>query len=624
MAGDPPHALDEATGTATTAEAPALPASRRWSGVVDVAGLLALPLVLYLVLEVSPFFVQNGVDPFIYVGYTENQPDLVTRFGFTYFAVRFGLILPGRVLSGIFGPVAGYFVLRYLLAVLCAGAVYLLARRCGSRAAGWFGAVLCLSSPILLRALMTTYSDTTGLPFLLAGTACLLMPSPHRLRWAAASGVFVGLAVNSNMFVAAVAAVAFAGWLAVQLLRRDWAAAARLAVAAGAAVAVTAAGALYYRLAFGDGDILGPSIDALQAYSGETARFFRAPTHDWFGFSLHLYLPLLVAVAMAAVLVTRHRQPGESRLTAILAARPLLDVLVMLVAVEGLYLYQQFVADGYSLETYYYTSYQFALIVLGATLAVVELAKRPWFGETGGWVLAGLALAVPLARNLAFDGLELWAWPAVPVVVGVTGLALVLSRWRTAAGWVGAVALVVSFVLLALAPPRNVPYAPGQAVRFDPAYDQAIGNRTYEGFELYDLATQVPRIVPRWASDPGSVVFWYRNEPSKLNNLQSTYLWRATTLQGGGSGLPALEADQVKLLQERTPRHIVILGLDPADLALGEARLAEAGLHPLDVQEHTLTSGRTTVHVAVLTFEPSACDQDWRTWTMWRSLPPCG
>lgn len=620
----PDVAMGPVTGIAI-AEAPAAPPAQwRRSALVDVVGLLALPLVLYVLLEVSPFFIQNGVDPFIYVGYTENQPDLVTRFGFTYFAVRFGLILPGRLLSSTFGPVAGYFVLRYLLAVLCAGAVYLLARRCGSRAAGWFGAVLCLSSPILLRALMTTYSDTTGLPFLLAGTACLLMPSPHRLRWAAGSGVFIGLAVNSNMYVAAVAAVAFAAWLAIQLLRRDWSAAARLALAAALAIAVTVAGALYYRVAFGDGDIIGPSIDALRAYSGETARFFRAPTRDWLGFSLHLYLPLLVAAATAAVLVTRMPSPGEKRAKAILGARPLLDVLVMLLAVEGLYLYQQFVADGYSLETYYYTSYQFALVVLGATLAVVELTKRRWFGERGAWVLAGLALAIPLARNLVFDSLELWAWPAVPVMVGATGLALVLSRWRTVAGWVGAVALVTSFVLLGLAPPRNVPYSPGQTVRFDPSYDQAVGHRTDEGLELYDLATQVIRVVPRWSSDPGSVVFWYRNEPSTLNNLQSTYLWRATTLQGGGPGLPALEPDQVKLLQERTPRRIVVLGLDPADLALGEARLAEVGLQPLDVQEHTLTSGGTTVHVAVLTFEPSACDQDWRTWTMWRSLPPCG
>ena len=53
----------------------------------------------------------------------------------------------------------------------------------------------------------------------------------------------------------------------------------------------------------------------------------------------------------------------------------------MLVAVEGLYLYQEFVTDGYASETYYYTSYEFAFIVLGTTLVAAELAKRPWFGE---------------------------------------------------------------------------------------------------------------------------------------------------------------------------------------------------------------------------------------------------
>ena len=97
---------------------------------------------------------------------------------------------------------------------------------------------------------------------------------------------------------------------------------------------------------------------------------------------------------MAAILLTLPRGP-QPRWKAVLQARPLLDVLVMLVAVEGLYLYQEFVTDGYALETYYYTSYEFVFIVLGATLVVAELAERPWFGEGGAWVLAALRCGFP-------------------------------------------------------------------------------------------------------------------------------------------------------------------------------------------------------------------------------------
>ena len=142
-----------------------------------------------------------------------------------------------------------------------------------------------------------------------------------------------------------------------------------------------------------------------------------------------------------------------------------------------------------------------------------------------------------------------------------------------------------------------------------PSYERAIGHPSQDGLELYDLATQLTRVVPRWADDPGSVIFWYRNEPASLNGLQSTYLWLATTLQAGGPGLPVLEADQLQLLQHRTPRHIVLLGLDPADIALGQARLADAGLHPEQVDEHRLTSGNTTLHVAVLTYQPAVVRQ---------------
>ena len=52
--------------------------------------LAVLPIALTVLLGAEPFFEHNGVDSFIYLGYTENGPDLVDRYGYTYYAVRFG------------------------------------------------------------------------------------------------------------------------------------------------------------------------------------------------------------------------------------------------------------------------------------------------------------------------------------------------------------------------------------------------------------------------------------------------------------------------------------------------------------------------------------------------------
>ncbi len=270
---------------------------------LEIVGLLGLPLVLYVLLEVEPFFLQNGIDPFIYVGYIENQADLIDRFGYTYFSVRFGLILPARLATSLFGPVLGHFMLRYALALVAAVPVFLLGRRHGSRAAGWCGAVLCLSSPIFLRALMTAYADTTGLPCLVGGFACMLMPSRHRVRWAGLAGGLFGIAIHSNPFLISVITVACVARMALQLVRGERSALLDYLWAVGGVLAVTILGSAYYWIAFGDPNIFGPSIDALRTYSGELARFFRSPTHDWLGFSPHLYMPLVVGSAMVVLLI---------------------------------------------------------------------------------------------------------------------------------------------------------------------------------------------------------------------------------------------------------------------------------------------------------------------------------
>ncbi|MEO8368653.1 MAG: hypothetical protein ABI806_05610, partial [Candidatus Solibacter sp.] len=73
----------------------------------ELAFLLLLPLVAFFGLNIRRQL--DGLDPFIYTGYINNPVDLLQRFGLPYYAVRFGLILPGRLFSLVLGPEAGYF-----------------------------------------------------------------------------------------------------------------------------------------------------------------------------------------------------------------------------------------------------------------------------------------------------------------------------------------------------------------------------------------------------------------------------------------------------------------------------------------------------------------------------------
>jgi len=141
------------------------PVSRRWGTfrwpiAAEWLALLASPVAAFWLFGVEPFFRQNGVDPFIYIGYAWDGQDLWARYGPTYYAVRFALLLPIRLTTALFGVEGGYFVLRYLLAAAAAVALYLPLRKLAVRPAGWLGVVLVLWSPIFLRALMTTYATT--------------------------------------------------------------------------------------------------------------------------------------------------------------------------------------------------------------------------------------------------------------------------------------------------------------------------------------------------------------------------------------------------------------------------------------------------------------------------------
>jgi hypothetical protein len=583
-----------------------------------VLGILTLPVAIFYLFEVQPYSLYTQVDSFIYTGYSQNLPDLVTRYGFPYYAVRFGLILPTRFAFELFGPVGGYFLLRFLLAASCAAVLYLLGRRHGCPAAGWFGAIIFLSSPILLRALMTDYADTTGLPLLLIGIGCLMMPTRRRLLWAVPAGLAFGVAINSNLFIAAVLLAVLAARLLLQLLRRDFAALLTYLVAGAGIVLVTGLGAFYYWRAFGYANILRPSIAYLR-HSSAVSRAFRAPTYAWLDFSLYLYIPVIITIALGITLLTRPVEKSSSRYKSILKS-PATDALVLLAAAEGFYLFEEFILKGYQLDYFYYASYLWAFSSIGLTFVIIELAGRRGHGTRIAWLAFTVAVALPLGRNLFFRELAFWAWPAVLFMVAAIAIPLAWPRARAGASQFGVVALVASVILLGLSPPHHVPWSRTQTVRADPHYETAIGSEDQSALDYFEMASQLIKETPKWTDDPGTVLFWYPQRETVIDLIQGTYLWRRNTLQDEGPGLPTLNASQIRELRGRTPRTIMMLVYNRADLGRGRRALLAAGLHPLQIVDGRLHAGRTTVYTEQLTFQPAPCDKERGSDVPWRLL----
>jgi 4-amino-4-deoxy-L-arabinose transferase-like glycosyltransferase len=574
---------------------------------------------VYYAFQVEPFSLETQIDGFIYAGYSLNFADLIHRYGFPYFSVRFALILPARAATYLLGPVGGYFVLRYCLGVLAAGSVYLLARRHGSKSAGWLGALVLLSSPIFLRALMTFYADTVGLPMLVVVLSCLLMPSKRRGLWYLGAGLACGMAINANLYLAGLIAVLLVANLALGVLRQDERVLVQLvrhALVAAGVLVITGLGALYYRQRFGLTNVLYPSWHFFITEAQLASRNARAPSYAWLNFSLYLYIPPLILLTCTTFLIVRYlddKHEGKVQPWHELLRSPLLHATVFLGTAEGFYVFVEFILRGYQLEYFFYASYLMAFAIVALTLLAAEIGRQGWIPSR---ILLGLPFAVvfiPIARHRVFPNLTLWAMLTVPIMASML-IALVLAAHRRA--WLGNIvlaALVGCVAILGIAAPRNLPLSPGQTIRGDPHYETAIGTDDRTGLQIFELASQLIKLLPSWKDDPGTTVFWYRSGEYVVNLIQGTYVWLPATIQYGGPGLPTLSSQEVSELKGRTPRRLVILGELENDIVTGHRELIDAGVRPEAFSDRVLRAGKMKVFVELMRFTPSSCDKQWRS-----------
>jgi hypothetical protein len=574
---------------------------------VELAAVVISPFALFTMLRAEPFSRQNGIDPFIYLGYSFDQKNLFARYGPTYYGVRFGLLFPIKITTRLFGTVGGYYVLRYALALLAAGTVYAALRRTHGRGTAALGGVLLLTSPMFLRALMTAYSDTTGVPYLTASLALVVLTvgmPPSRARTVAlgAVGLLVALAAHSNPVNVAVGGIVVFCATAVELPRRRWRTAGDLAALALPAVLVTAAAAGYYEWRFGTGNIAKPSIDAIHAYSGANGESFLAPTNDWLWYRFHLYIAPLT-LASWVILRARHRRDVTSGELVVMGS---------LVLTYALLVVQQFGMRNASLEVYFYTSSLTGPMVLALVFTIAAALRRNPAREQITAALAALAVLLPLVRNIAWPDFEFDFGPWVPLLVllclGAVTLVAVrgpgLAAAPTTFAATAAVALVVVNTAFLFGAPRNPPLTDGQTFRFDPHFESALGNPDYSGLDWYKLTHDLVRQTPDLASDEGTVLFWYPDSDNIINSLQSAFLWRQSALMSTGPGMPFLDDWRINRLVEQRARWLVTLAERPASLDEGLAALRARDVKVLRVEPFQLRSGKVVIYGATLVLDP--------------------
>jgi hypothetical protein len=579
---------------------------------LEAAAVLLSPLVAFFGLHVARMVRPDMIDPYLYTAYAQNGRDLVERYGDgLYYWVRLGFILPARAAYLAFGAVPGFYVLRYLLALVAVVPVYLLLRRLHGPAAGALGVAVALSSPVILHSWGTDYPDSAAVSYLFAGTACLVMPTAARrarlarLVCVTLGGLALALAVHCQFISAPLVAAIVLAYLAVNLRRRPLEVLAHLAVLIVCAAAVTGALAGLAQLVFGSHNIIAPTVTASEHFRtpGQLAKW-HSTTWRWVLDDTYLLALPAALAGWSAARLGRGGVPSAEQ------------TVVLGVALQGLlYTGLQFYGSTATLEYYLYSSMLWPGVCLVTAFLLVALSRpllaRAWTAALPVALVALLPLLVTQFRHQ----LQFRLVPAGLVVVA--GVAMVALCGRLApklpASWPGGTATRVAAVgtaaglvvggcfALTIAGPATLPASrlvPGQAKFPHVNYAGVILGDGRREVDAYRVASGLHLMVPGARHRGDDLMMWYPpNQSTNINQAAAQYLWHINSLR---QTMPRLLRVDQKTLRARRPGLLLLLSVTGDEFPAAVRSLSEASLDPVVLRTELLAAGSQRLHASLV------------------------
>lgn len=272
-------------------------------------GLLAslMPILTALLLKAPRIALDNFTDAVFYLSYARQFGELILRYGFPYYATRFGGILPDAIFGQLFGEIDGIWVLRWLLSAAVSLTLFLFFRKRYGLIGGILASLFWSLNPAVLRLLCTTYVDSTAVPFLIVG-CCLFASGWGRNFGALLAGILLALATSAHLY-AAFALILLVPWLiASRWENRPQLLKSLIWMAAGF-IATFAAGWFWYAFVWQMPALFSPTIEVMKNLGGGQAALWKKPlsvalheTPAWFA-PLVLLLPISIAALWGSFLL---------------------------------------------------------------------------------------------------------------------------------------------------------------------------------------------------------------------------------------------------------------------------------------------------------------------------------
>jgi hypothetical protein len=588
--------------TATQESATSSTVSRRsWRTLAEGLALLISPVAAFFGLRIRLMPVPDLNDPAMHTTFIIDPQSIFLRYTAAFTpserlreGYRVAFLIPGRIAYLLFGALPGFVVFRHVLALVALVPAYLLLRRVYGRVAGVVGVVVILSSPVVLTAWGTDFPNSSAVSYLIAGLACLAMPSQrHRLAWLAASAGFFTLAVWSiaTSLPLVIATVAVYGVIRFYRDRehiiRD------AAVAVSAALAVTAALAIGSGIFIGKFDYVVPTIQSLIYLSHRSLEaMYHSASWRWAPYDAYLLVPPAIVGLWFIAFGRRLKDVPTPQLIIGLACAAQLLICVLL----------QFVGSVQILEEHYFSSLLWAGLSLLLAITLVELSRPLLDHRRFAWLLPALLVAVPLAYELdphvpAFG----WVPQGVAIVAIITVLALLAGRLRVAAPALHvrvasgvALALIAgSLLVLTVAPIPAHAELPDTTFDPDPPYATALGGDDSLAVNLYVVTADIPAFVgPATYSNEQLLIWWPRDEQQLILGPIGIYHAFFDSVPGN---LGALSVPGRQIIEQRRAAQILLLSFTGQDFA--QSLNALSPFQPTLVRTGILRSGSVALHV---------------------------
>ena len=434
-------------------------ASARLTVLLETLAVLVSPPVLYRFLRLRGIGPPQLPDPSMHTTFIIEPQDVFSRYHDLFDptsrlreASRVAFLVPARLSYLLFGALPGFFVFRYVLALIAVGPLYLLLKRLYGRWAGFVGIAIVMSSPVIVTAWSTDYPDSAAVSYLIGGISALALSweaARWRTAWLIAGGCLMTMSVWTHGVAVPLVAVTLGAYLLVRLSRarpRMWR---DLGLLVATAAGVTLVLAVLSKILIGQFNYISPTLRSAQELSTPAMLSINHSTSArWAVYDNYLLVPPALVLAYLFVFARRWRSIGTSQLFIGLTGALSLAV----------FAYLQFLGSLQTLEMHYFSSTLWASITILEAVLVAELTLpiarlgtgprrmigRRWgtaIQDVGRWIVQAVPAVLVLAVAMAYEihpyiMITTWGRGAGVVAVMVVVVALagrLVGAWRWSA-----------------------------------------------------------------------------------------------------------------------------------------------------------------------------------------------